>query len=319
MKKLFSRFAPLALLAMLGLGCATPPAPLAVATTPIVTPTSINAIAPLKFELIGNGISISALVQSEKIEAGKSATIKIAFQPLTVRVSRKSDGSIDAISTTPWTNANVTEMQVCSGLDKPCELSGKWIPFAREQEMKIEADWIGAREYWVSAQFRDASGAMVSAFNGSSYELPKNAAQTSARLVATIDEHTPVAALPAKIQTLAAATRSAFPVTGFVKIENGREMMGGKAGTTLQVKVQFGATSPSGDVKEMRVRDFGSRRCANETEMNAAGWEPFIAEKIYKVGVALNFTSFDVSAQYRDAKGNLSPIYCADIAVEGSP
>jgi hypothetical protein len=299
-----------ALLALVA--CGAPPGPL-----PVLPTTS--AVEPLKFELIGNGIGVNAYAQGEKIEAGKTATVKITFEPLVVQVSRKSDGSIEAISTTLWTSANISEMQVCSGFDKPCELAGKWIPFAREQEIKIDVDWLGARELWVKAQFRDSTGAIVSAFSRSSYELPKEAAQTSARLVATIDERTPSAALPAKIQTLVAATRTAFPVTGFAKIENGRTVAGGKAGSTIEVKVQFGATSPLGDVKEMRVRDFRSRKCASETEMNEAAWEPVVAEKIYKIGVVINFTSFDVSAQYRDAKGNLSPIYCADLAVEGMP
>lgn len=294
--------------------CDAPPPLLAPPTAPLT-----STAEPLKFESVGNGIGVTVFTQSEKIEAGRTVTIRITAQPLAVRISRKPDGSIGAISTTAWANANVAEMQQCSAFDAPCELSGKWVPFAREQELKMDVDWIGVREFWVKAQFRDSSGATVVAFNGSAYELPKETAQTSARLLATVDERTPPAALPAKIQTLVANTRTAFPVTGFVKIENGRSVTGGKAGTTLQVKAQFGATSPFGEVKEMRVRDFGSRRCANEAEMNAAGWEPLIAEKTFRVSVPLNFSSFDVSAQYRDDKGNLSQIYCADIAVEGSP
>ena len=40
---------------------------------------------------------------------------------------------------------------------------------------------------------------------------------------------------------------------------------------------------------------------------------------VFRSSVLVNLTSFDVSAQYRDEKRNLSQIYCADIAVEGSP
>jgi hypothetical protein len=210
-------------------------------------------------------------------------------------------------------------MQICTSFDNVCDLNSNWIPFSRTQEINVDADWIGVRSFWVRAQFRDASGAIVPAFSSSTYAPPQESAQYAVRLNVVLNELTPIAAMPAKIQTLVAATRTAFPVTGFVKIENGQPVIGGKAGTTRDVKVQFGAASPAGGVKEMRVRDFGTRKCASDAEISQSAWEPFVAEKLYRVDIALNFTSFDVSAQYRDANGNLSPIYCADIAVEGAP
>ena len=319
MKDLFLRFAAVTILAILASACGAPPNQTSAPTLPSINPTITSTVEPLKFETVGNAIAVSAFILDERVQAGKTATIKITFQPLVVRIARKSDGSIAATSNVPWVSANVAEMQVCTSFDAPCELNGKWIPFAREQEVKIDVDWIGAREFWLKAQFREASSAIISAFSSSTYELPKDSTQTAARLVAVIDERTPFAALPAKIQTLVAATRAAYPVTGFVKIEGGRCCAGGKAGSAIELKVEFGAASPFGDVREMRVRDFRSRKCASEAEMNEAAWEPFAAEKVYKVSVALNFTSFDVSAQYRDVKGNLSQIYCADLAVEGSP
>lgn len=320
MNGIFSRCAPLALFAFLSSACgAFPP----LASPPILPPgtplVSNSTVAPLRFEPVGNGIGISLFVQDERIRLGQPALVRTIFQPLTLRVSRRSDGSIEATSSIPWATPNVAEMQFCIAFDVPCELSGKWIPFDREQQVTLEGDWIGERDLWLKAQFRDGSGNLVSAFSLSTYELPQASAQTSARLVAVVDERTPLEALPANIQTLVAATRTAFPVTGYVRFENNRTLVGGKAGSTLEVKAQFGATSPFGQVKEMRVRNFAARQCASQSQMLESVWEPFVAEKTYKIGVAINFTSFDLSAQYRDEKGNLSQIYCVDLAVEGSP
>ena len=133
-----------------------------------------------------------------------------------------------------------------------------------------------------------------------------------------MDERTPVVSLPSTIQTEVAITRIAFPVAGTVQIMGGRSIIGATAGSSLKVNVQFTATSAT-PVQEMRVRTFTARKCANEGEMNQATWEPFVPEKTYTITVPINFSSFDVSAQYRDTQGNLSRIICADIAVEGMP
>jgi hypothetical protein len=37
------------------------------------------------------------------------------------------------------------------------------------------------------------------------------------------------------------------------------------------------------------------------------------------VYVPINWTTFAVSVQYRDEKGNVSLVYCDDIGVEGMP
>ena len=104
---------------------------------------------------------------------------------------------------------------------------------------------------------------------------------------------------------------------GAVVIEEGRCCVGGSAGDTIQVEVAFGASSPFAPVTEMRVRVGGMP--FSEREMAYAPWEPFRAQGSYPVLVAINWVGFYVSVQYRDAQGNVSPVFFDDISVEGMP
>jgi hypothetical protein len=113
------------------------------------------------------------------------------------------------------------------------------------------------------------------------------------------------------------STKVAFPLTGSVEIEEGRCCIGGLAGDTIQAQVEFSATSPFGKVNSMRVRTAGE--CFTETEMEVASWEPFVPSKTYSIAVALNWIGFYISVQFQDEYGNVSPVYCDDISVEGSP
>jgi hypothetical protein len=113
------------------------------------------------------------------------------------------------------------------------------------------------------------------------------------------------------------STKVAFPLTGSVEIEDGRCCIGGLAGDTIQARVEFSATSPFGKVNGMRVRT--ADQCFAETEMEAAHWESFVPSKTYSVAVALNWIGFYISVQFQDEYGNVSPVYCDDISVEGSP
>ncbi|HEY71508.1 MAG TPA: hypothetical protein G4O08_13100 [Anaerolineae bacterium] len=108
-----------------------------------------------------------------------------------------------------------------------------------------------------------------------------------------------------------------LPVHGVVTIEGGRCCVGGVAGDSIQVGVDFRAASPIAEVVEMRVRT-GSMPF-NEREMAQADWEPFASHRRFPVEVVINWVGFYVSVQYRDAQGNLSPIYFDDISVEGMP
>jgi len=107
------------------------------------------------------------------------------------------------------------------------------------------------------------------------------------------------------------------PVVGSVIIEGGQCCAGGRAGDVIELAVEFDATSPLGEVTEMRVRL--ANLTFTEEELSEAEWEPFVSTKSLPVNVALNWVGYFVTVQYRDAAGNLSPVYFDDISVEGSP
>jgi len=46
---------------------------------------------------------------------------------------------------------------------------------------------------------------------------------------------------------------------------------------------------------------------------------PMVTSKTYTVTLMLNWTNFQLNVQYRDEKGNLSPVSCAAISLEGTP
>ncbi len=109
----------------------------------------------------------------------------------------------------------------------------------------------------------------------------------------------------------------ASPVTGSVLVEGGNSMTGGVAGEIIDMSVTFTASSAAGRVTDMRV-DAGAAGCAQEA-MESYPWEPFEAEKVYTTTAFINFQGWYVNVQYRDAQGNVSPVYCDDISIEGMP
>jgi hypothetical protein len=106
-------------------------------------------------------------------------------------------------------------------------------------------------------------------------------------------------------------------VRGFVLIEDGACCVGAPAGSTLEIRVAFSATSPFAEVTQMRVRV--GLRPFDEAEMSEVEWEPYVAGRMFPVTVAINWTGFYVTAQFRDAMENVSPAYQDDISVEGFP
>jgi hypothetical protein len=123
--------------------------------------------------------------------------------------------------------------------------------------------------------------------------------------------------VPALLITPRVSLEPTPAVYGHVLIEDGACCVGGAAGSTLEVRVAFSATSPFAEVTEMRVRVGG--RPFDALELDEASWEAYVAGRIYPVTVAINWTGFYVTAQFRDALGNLSPVYQDDISVEGFP
>jgi len=106
-------------------------------------------------------------------------------------------------------------------------------------------------------------------------------------------------------------------VTGSVVVAGGACCMGGVAGSPLNINAAFSATSTAGAVTQMRVTTRYGGGCV--ADLSAVAWEPFATSKTFTITVAINWVGFYVSVQYRDAAGNLSPVYCDDVSVEGFP
>lgn len=285
------------------------PLPLATFTPSAVVPTVDLTDLTSTPETPGQkSVFVLAYMNADKAIVGQSVSFNLSFEPV---IFQALDGGT---SQTLWESPDVAEAQFCFAPDAPCELAEQWVPFASDQQFTAPIIWLGPRTYWFKAQFRNSAGSIVPAVISGSV-APQETAETSIEIVSVLEPGTPIHALPEQVQTAVAATQSAFPVSGSVKINGSPCCVGGKAGTTIQVKVNFAATSPTGDVTEMKV---SSCSALNQTP-DQASWEPFAPEKTFDVRVVINWTTFSLGAQYRDAQGNLSPVYCDDIGVEGSP
>ncbi len=243
---------------------------------------------------------------------GNAVALTVVFQAMKDTVTTWSDGSTTKYSDA-WSPNALAEMRYCSGVGRACALPTAWVPFAQQQTINIPVDWLGARDYGVTAQFRDANAKLIPAGYAGG-----ESASNWVSITGAVDERTPVAAQSPRIQTAIAQARSAFPVSGKIQVGEGHPV-GGKAGTKVNVVVRFDAASPAGAVTEMRVKQSSMGICLSPDEMNDAPWEAFVASKTHPVSVALNWTTFKLHVQYRDVKGNLSQVYCGDVAVEGSP
>ena len=122
-------------------------------------------------------------------------------------------------------------------------------------------------------------------------------------------------------QEIAQAATPAPPnssvVTGSVVLKGGASVTGGTVGSALAIEAAFQASSPSAPVTEMRTAARYGGNCVKD--MSSVAWEPWVPARTFTVTVGLNFIGLYVSAQFRDANGNLSPIVCDDISVEGMP
>ena len=107
-------------------------------------------------------------------------------------------------------------------------------------------------------------------------------------------------------------------VEGSVVIEGGTCCVGGTAGDVVDIHVSFQASSPYAEVTEMRVRAGGGGPFT-EVDLAEEPWVPFVTSQACPFGAAINWVGFYVAVQYRDALGNLSPVYTDDISVEGMP
>ena len=108
------------------------------------------------------------------------------------------------------------------------------------------------------------------------------------------------------------------PVIGSVVLDGGACCAGGVAGEIIELEAAFEAESPLGEeVTELRAR-LGTAPFSEE-EFREDEWGPFVEALYYPIELAVNWTGYHVSVQFRDAAGNLSPVYYDEIAVEGLP
>ncbi len=245
-------------------------------------------------------------------DIGSTLSLTIAFRPSKDVTTHWSDGSSSLYSET-WSPESGVQMRYCTAVGLRCTLPDQWAPFQNEQKKDLAVDWIGLSNVQVVAQFRDASGKIIPA----GYALA-DTATNSIPVEGIVNDRTPVAAQPPAIQTTIAQARAAFPVVGKIEVGQG-SATGGKAGTIINVPVKFEASSSTGAVTEMRAKTSLIGRCLTPSEMDDAQWEPFAPAKTYPYRIPLNWSAFKLHIQYRDAQGNLSPVYCGEIAVEGQP
>jgi phosphatidylserine/phosphatidylglycerophosphate/cardiolipin synthase-like enzyme len=110
----------------------------------------------------------------------------------------------------------------------------------------------------------------------------------------------------------------AYPLwSGSVVLNNDLCCIGGTAGVPLDIPATFSAQSALAGVTHMRTST--TYGCATGTLMAPLPWEAFVTQKSFTFTPPLNWVTFFLSVQYRDALGNESPVYCDDIAVEGMP
>jgi hypothetical protein len=245
-------------------------------------------------------------------DIGSTLPLTIAFRPSKDITTQWSDGS-SSLYSEGWSLDSGVEMRYCKSVGRRCTPPDQWTPFQSEQHTSLTVDWVGLSNFQVVAQFRDASGKIIPA----GLTLSETAS-SSIPIEGIVNDRTPVSVQPPAIQTTIAQARAAFPVVGQVEVGQG-SAMGGKAGTTIDIPVRFQASSPVAAVKEMRVKASPIGRCLTTDEMGDAPWEPMALSKTYAYRVPLNWSTFKLHVQYRDAQGNLSPIYCGEIAVEGQP
>lgn len=281
----------------------------------ISAPSSSTAPPPLPTIARTETVPVVQMTISPVTDAhpGAQVTINVRAEPMLLETGLTASGATFT-SLTRWENANITAMQFCIEIKKPCAPTGEWIPFQSEWQTTLDVDWLGERAFWLGAQFRDANGKIIHGYNPSNPPSQLESGASQIVIHSTIDTRTPMAVQPAFAQTAVAATRVAYPVSGSLVLQNGLCCAGGKVGTVVEIVAAFDATSPHTNVTQMRLLN----HCGTQSEMNTAPWELFVKQKTFSYKITVpNWVGWYLAVQYRDANGNLSPIYCADISIEG--
>ncbi len=279
------------------------------------SPTPIRTVAPSTISATPSAQAFISVRLSDpqgkiRTSAPVGSTLRVfgSFNPTTIGRDSAGKESLRYLY-----GSAVAKMQVCTSFDTPCALDGQWIPFTTSPEFNLPVDWVGPRKFWIAAKFQGPDGTPIPGI----IEDGKEADSTYMTISGVLDEKTPVAQLPEKIQAAVAAARAVYPVTGSIAVAGGRRCcMAGTGGEILNIPVSFKAASPLAPVTEMRI----SERCRREEDMAAFPWEPLTATKSLPYRLpGNNWYTFEVGVQYRDAKGNLSEVYCDELAVEGMP
>ncbi len=105
-------------------------------------------------------------------------------------------------------------------------------------------------------------------------------------------------------------------IQGSVELARGACCAGGPAGDTIQVPASFTAESPHGEIESMRVKTHRAS-CVVAGDMADSEWEPFTEVSGYEAVASSGWSSLFVSVQFQDAAGNISAVFCDDVAVEG--
>jgi len=104
-------------------------------------------------------------------------------------------------------------------------------------------------------------------------------------------------------------------VQGSLMIEGGRCCVGGIAGQPVRIQVALQAISSAAEIAEMRLRP--GLIPLNEVDLSNTEWEPYALFREFEYVPPLNWSGFYIAVQFRDALGNLSPVYSDGVSVEG--
>ena len=321
-------FSLLVLLLFVCTACAPFVSPASGSPTPFITPTRWPTATPMPVNLtpsptpeINQVVSVSLRVRGSvkvipELEAGTTAVLEITFEPVIQKITRRPDGSVLSSSTAAWADAPVAQVRFCLEQGAPCSPLEEWQPFQAQRTSDLKVEWLGPRSYTLRAEFRDAQGQVIPSIRSTDTN-PQGQTETTLTILGVVNPATPLEKLPPPVLTALAATRTAFPVSGSVLIEGGRCCAGGPAGTQINLAVDFQASSTAGAIKEMKVQTGGG--CVKDPAQLKGEWEPYQPARSYPARLAINWVGWWISVQYRDSAGNLSPVYCDDISLEGSP
>lgn len=208
------------------------------------------------------------------------------------------DGDIITIRLrfTPTISRSV-EMRLVAGsgsaiMNQPIHDSEPWTPLVAETTYELPARMINDPRYAVCVEFRNPS---------------RNVGPPSCDEIEIAVARTPTP-IPSPTPLMLEGS-----ITMPVQISAG---MATDEPKNVDVEVKFAARSPFGAITDMRIRtEFYT---PGSEDMEQYPWEPFVTSKTYAVAAAfMRIFRWERCVQYRDERGNLSPVYCGETYIEG--